>query len=66
MWQTLPDSIKSLAFPKTFSKAVKNYLLDNKSQTVQNNLRRLGNTNRPGQRFQSRSDLEIGESTTLI
>ena len=66
MWQTLPDSIKSLAFPKTFSKAVKNYLLDNKSQTVQNNLRRLGNTNRPGQRFQSRWDLEIGESTTLI
>ena len=61
IWQTLPDDIKNITFPKTFSKAVKNLLLQNNpNNTIGNN--RI----RQGQRFQSRWDLEIGESTNLI
>ena len=63
IWQTLPDDIKNIAFPKSFSKAVKNHLLQNKTN---NTISNGNNRNRYGQRFQSRWDLEIGESTNLI
>ena len=62
VWQTLPDDIKNIAFPKSFSKAVKNHLLQNKTNNIGNNSTR----SRHGQRFLSRWDLEIGESTNLV
>ena len=61
VWQNLPDNIKNIAFPKSFSKAVKNHLLQNNTNNAINNTR-----NRQGQRFLSRWDLEIGESTNLV
>ena len=61
IWQKLPDEIKNIAFPKSFSKAVKNHLLQNNTNNAINNTR-----NRQGQRFLSRWDLEIGESTNLV
>ena len=67
IWQALPNAIKEIAFPKSFSKAVKNHLLgiNNNERNSNNNL--FGRCNsRQGQRFQSRWDLEIGESTNLI
>ena len=69
VWQNLPDNIKNIAFPKSFSKAVQNHLLPNANTQTSNNInpnRHLGNRTRQGQRFQSRWDLEIGESTNLI
>ena len=62
IWQTLPDNIKNIAFPKSFSKAVKNFFLENNSASNTNNRHH----HRQGQRFLSRWDLEIGESTNLI
>ena len=59
IWQSLPDDIKNIAFPKSFSKAVKNLLL-------QNNTNHTISNNRSRPRFQSRWDLEIGERTNLI
>ena len=69
VWQNLPDNIKNIAFPKSFSKAVQNHLLPNANTQTSNNInpnRQLSNRSRQGQRFQSRWDLEIGESTNLI
>ena len=65
LWQSLPDQIKEIAFPKAFSKAVKNHLLDI-NPTTRYNYCRTSNNCEQGQRFQSRWDLEIGESTNLI
>ena len=61
VWQSLPDNIKNIAFPKSFSKAVKNYLLQINAENSNTN-----HTTNRRQRFQSRWDLEIGESTNLI
>ena len=65
IWQALPDDIKKIAYPKSFNKAVKNHLLDINNNTG-NNYGRINNDSRHGQRFQSRWDLEIGQSTNLI
>ena len=61
VWQSLPDNIKNIAFPKSFSKAVKNYLLQINAENTSTN-----HTTNRRQPFQSRWDLEIGESTNLI
>ena len=66
IWHNLPNDIKNIAFPKSFSKAVKNYLLDIPNNNQNNNTHRTSNSNRQGQRFLSRWDLETGESTSLI
>ena len=72
IWQSLPDNIKEIAFPKSFSKAVRNLLLDNHNSNSNHNNNIMNNNNlnnnrhRQGPRFQSRWDLEIGESTNLI
>ena len=63
IWQSLPDNIQNIAFPKSFSKAVKNYFLENNATNTSNN---NSHQQRQGQRFLSRWDLEIGESTNLI
>ena len=65
IWQSLPDDIKSIAFHKSFTKAVKNHLLDIPNKRI-SSARRIDNSNAQGQRFQSRWDLETGESTNLI
>ena len=68
IWQNLPDNIKEISFPKSFSKAVHRHLLPNSNeihQTTRINHGQLDPGNRR-QRFQSRWDLEIGESTNLV
>ena len=68
IWQNLPDELKKIAFPKTFSKAMQNHLLPNKhaiNTTNSNTHRSLANRSR-NQGFQSRWDLEIGQPTNLI
>ena len=64
IWQNLPGDIKNIAFPKSFSKAVKNHMLG--VNNVRSNLGRTDNRTAQGQRFQSRWDLAIGERTNLI
>ena len=68
IWLSLPEDIQNIAFPKSFCKAVKNHLLDINTNNVRNNYhsRTINNSRTQGQRFQSRWDLEIGESTNLI
>ena len=68
IWQNLPDELKKIAFPKTFSKAMQNHLLPNNHAiniTNSNTHRSLANRSR-NQGFQSRWDLEIGQPTNLI
>ena len=68
IWQNLPDELKKIAFPKTFSKAMQNHLLPNNhaiNTTNSNTHRSLANRSR-NQGFQSRWDLEIGQPTNLI
>ena len=68
IWQNLPDELKKIAFPKSFSKAMQNHLLPNNNEinnTNSNCHRRLANRSR-NQGFQSRWDLEIGQPTNLI